>query len=219
MRSTIVEIQSIHVDSYLEPSKPILQIPHQAKPNEPIRISFVMDHMKDSTPSAILLLDLSLPTTFVDIVDKHWIHLFNHFSLILNESNLFMKPKLPAIPSTALVAPSSSHQYHHIAYCQIHPIYFTLSLESNSFVSVSFQNTPLRFKVKPFTQYTGTMEDYIRLLINALLPSVLMQSPAFVGTLDLIGNPASIVISVYHSMINIFANPINSVPLICSIHS
>ena len=49
------------------------------------------------------------------------------------------------------------------------------------------------------------------MISNSIISSALLQSPAFVGTLDLLGNPANLIISIYHNLIDIIANPVNSV--------
>lgn len=209
--SVLLSIDSIRVDSYIDPVKPVLQLPYQSTKTDSLRLALVLDRVKGSIPNAILLFDLYLPYMYLDITDRHWISLFQTLSSILDLSHLYSHSLHPQAPSLSLAVSPTSRRYHHLAFCNIHPVYFVLSLESNTFVSVSFQNTPLRFKVKPFTMCTGTIEDYIRSVVTSLIPSVLLQSPTFVGTLDLLGNPANIVISIYHSLIDIFVNPLNRV--------
>ena len=43
--------------------------------------------------------------------------------------------------------------------------------------------------------------------MNALIPSVLLQSPVFVSSLDIIGNPGNVIVSLYNSLVNIVFNP------------
>lgn len=209
--SIILEIQSIRVDSYILPAKPVLQIPYQATSTEPIRFTLVYDHKHNDLPNGILLCDLSLPYLYCDIVDTHWITLFQSISSIVSLSSYYLQLQPSSQPLLHLLSPSSSLSYFYIGYCSIHPIYFLFSLESNTYVSLSFQNTPLRFKIKPFTKVTGRIEDYLRVISNSIISSALLQSPAFVGTLDLLGNPANLIISIYHNLIDIIANPVNSV--------
>ena len=92
----------------------------------------------------------------------------------------------------------------------MHTMYFLLSLESDTFISLCFQRTPLRLRLPPFLHYTASIDEYIRHCVNALIPSFLLQSPVFVGALDLIGNPGNLVVSLYHSLTGIILNPIHS---------
>ena len=132
----------------------------------------------------------------------------------MNEPVEVMVKKNNGLIQTVDIRPKSkSIKYEKVGNC----IFFTidkpqyLSVEFNVFVSLSFQRTPLRFRVRPLTHATGRVEDYIQSLVNWLLPSVLLQSPSFVGALDLIGNPANLVISLYQSAVNVFRNPISAV--------
>ena len=156
-------------------------------------------------------MDISIPYMWADITDKHMFSLLTSFSSLLTLSALYRHHSPPSFPSLDVTRYSPPPRYLHLTYCRIHPIYFLLSVEFNVFVSLSFQRTPLRFRVRPLTHATGRVEDYIQCLVNWLLPSVLLQSPSFVGALDLIGNPANLVISLYQSAVNVFRNPISAV--------
>lgn len=149
---------------------------------------------------------------WVDVTDKHLTSLLSSFSSLLALSSLYRHRPAMLPPSLEVSVRSPPPPYLFIGYCRIHPIYFLLSIELNTFVSLSFQRTPLRFRVHPLTQATGRIEDFLRQIVNGLLPSVLLQSPSFVGALDLIGNPANLVISLYNSIVNVVRNPLSAVP-------
>ena len=54
----------------------------------------------------------------------------------------------------------------------------------------------------------GILEGQV---VNGVIPSVLLQSPAFLGALDLIGNPANLIISVFNSVVRIMVSPVQAV--------
>ena len=221
--SITVEIADVQIDSFLSPEKPIIQIPYQhSSSKKPITLSFVFDSMQNHrlppysflfllSGRGILLFDLSLPYMWVDVTDKHFASLLSSFSSLLTLSSLYRHRPAIRPPSLEVTVHSPPPNYLFIGYCRIHPIYFLLSVELNTFVTLSFQRTPLRFRVHPLTQATGRIEDFIRKIVNWLLPSVLLQSPSFVGALDLIGNPANLVISLYNSVLNVIMNPLSAV--------
>lgn len=164
----------------------------------------------------MLLFDLSLPYMWVDVTDKHLTTLLSSASSLLALFSLYRHKPAIRPPSLDVVVHSPPPHYLFIGYARIHPIYFLLSVELNTFVSLSFQRTPLRFRVHPLTQATGRIEDFLRQVVNRLLPSVLLQSPSFVGALDLIGNPANLLISLYNSLVGVVRNPLSAVSLLSS---
>ena len=175
--------------------------------------AIVLNVLAELLNRSVLLFDLSLPYMWVDVTDKHLTSLLSSFSSLLALSSLYRHRPAMSPPSLAVSTRSPPPPYLFIGYCRIHPIYFLLSIELNTFVSLSFQRTPLRFRVHPLTQATGRIEDFLRQIVNGLLPSVLLQSPSFVGALDLIGNPANLVISLYNSIVNVVRNPLSAVPI------
>ena len=220
--SLSLEVQNVHVDTYLDPAQPLLQLPFEAKERtESLRVSLVIDRMKDSrltkslslsllTSSAVLLCDVQVPYFFLNVTDHHLLTLLRSVQSYVSLASLFAHPPQPSSLSLEPVTHSQSPSLYHIAYCRIHPIYFLLSLESNTFISVGFQRVPLRVRLQPFIRFTASIDDYIRHTANALVPSFLLQSPIFVGALDLLGNPGTIVVSLYHSLLAIVRNPLQA---------
>lgn len=160
--------------------------------------------------SGVLLCDVKVPYLWIDVTDRHLITLLHTMKSYLALTSLFTHPLTPPSLSLSPVTHSLSPSLYHVAYCRIHTVYFLLSLESNTFISFCFQRTPLRLRLPPFLHYTASIDEYIRHCVNALIPSFLLQSPVFVGALDLIGNPGNVMVSLYHSLTGIVLNPLHT---------
>lgn len=214
---------AVHVDCFAQPKRPVLQIPFASgKAETPIRLSLVVDQMNEGhlpsfgrapllTRSSVVLFDCAVPALWLDVTDRYLTAMLHASSSLLSLLSLYQHPYPTAPPalsvSTALAAPT----YYHISNFRVHPVYMTLSIEATLLVSVSFQRMPFRLRLRPLLQCTGRVDDYIRHMVNGVIPSVLLQSPAFLGALDLIGNPANLLISVYNSFADILRNPIRAV--------
>ena len=212
----------MHVDSFAQPKKPVLQIPYAAgKTEAPIRLSLVVDQMADAhlpsydhtlrlTRSSVVLLDCAVPALWLDVTDRYLTAMLRASSTLLSLLTLYQHPYPAAQPALAVSSAITAPTFYHISYCRVHPVYMTLSIEATVLVSVSFQRTPFRLRVRPLLLCTGRVDDYIRHVVNGVIPSVLLQSPAFLGALDLIGNPANLLISVYNSVADILRTPIRA---------
>lgn len=217
------EVGSFRIDTFLEPMKPVLQIPYATSQNEtPMRLSVVVDQMKDTrlppysslfplTLSSLVLLDCSIPALWSDITDRHLTSVLHSFSTLLTLVSLYQHTPPPPSPLLRVDTSLSPPSFYHIGYFRIHPVYMTVSVEATLFVSVSFQRTPFRLRVRPLVQCSGRVDDYVRQVVNGVIPSVLLQSPAFLGALDLIGNPANLIISVFNSVVRIMVSPVQAV--------
>ena len=153
---------------------------------------------------------MQVPYFFLSLTDRHLLAFLRSAQSTVALASLFAHPSPPPVLSLAPATHSQPSARYHIAYIRVRPVYFLLSLESNAVLSLSFQRVPLRVRLPPFLRRTASVDDYLRHAATALLPAVLLQSPAFLAALDLFGSPGALLVALYHSLQDLLRSPLQT---------